>query len=98
MFRSQRIEEEKGKDGLASDGKEENGRNDLAIVNRIILYIDDLDRCPPEKVVEGTAGDSPAAGISTVCGSGGGGCTLDEAVAAGPIFANAGFASARAKT
>lgn len=47
MFRTQRIEEVAGR-----DGKNAAGRNDLAIVNRIILYIDDLDRCPPEKVVE----------------------------------------------
>ena len=26
--------------------------NDPTVVNRIILYIDDLDRCPPEKVVD----------------------------------------------
>lgn len=43
MFDSQRRQEAKGTDA---------GKNDLAIVNRIILYIDDLDRCPPDKVVE----------------------------------------------
>jgi seryl-tRNA synthetase len=47
MFRSQRNEEAAGKDGLGIPG-----RNDTTIVNRIILYIDDLDRCAPEKVVE----------------------------------------------
>lgn len=47
MFNTQRMQEDKGLDGFAATG-----RNDLAIVNRIILYIDDLDRCPPEKVVE----------------------------------------------
>ena len=49
MFNTQRMQEDKGMDGL---GPGTTGRNDLAIVNRIILYIDDLDRCPPEKVVE----------------------------------------------
>jgi flagellar biosynthesis GTPase FlhF len=43
MFRTQRKGERK---------REDVHPNDLAIVNRIILYIDDLDRCPPEKVVE----------------------------------------------
>jgi hypothetical protein len=43
MFKTQR----KGESELADTHP-----NDLAIVNRIILYIDDLDRCPPEKVVE----------------------------------------------
>jgi len=47
MFETQRQAEEKGEDC----GKE-NQRNDPAIVNRIILYIDDLDRCPPQKVVD----------------------------------------------
>jgi KAP family P-loop domain len=47
MFRTQRIAEETGRDGGTEDKP-----NDLAIVNRIILYIDDLDRCPPRKVVE----------------------------------------------
>lgn len=41
MFHTRRGEEEQGKD-----------QNDLTIVNRIILYIDDLDRCPPAKVVD----------------------------------------------
>jgi len=47
MFDTQRIAEDRGK-----DGHELANRNDPSIVNRIILYIDDLDRCPPEKVVE----------------------------------------------
>jgi hypothetical protein len=47
MFHSQRAAEVDGRDGI-----DVAGRNDLAIVNRIILYIDDLDRCPPHKVVE----------------------------------------------
>lgn len=42
MFRTQRKFEKQDREI----------RNDLTIVNRIILYIDDLDRCPPEKVVE----------------------------------------------
>jgi hypothetical protein len=50
MFNTQRMEENLGKDGFnKSTGRND---NDLAIVNRIILYIDDLDRCPPAKVVE----------------------------------------------
>lgn len=52
MFNTQRIEEDQDKDGLTRHGVELPNRNDLSIVNRIILYIDDLDRCPPEKVVE----------------------------------------------
>jgi hypothetical protein len=50
MFNTQRTQENLGKDGFnAATGRND---NNLAIVNRIILYIDDLDRCPPEKVVE----------------------------------------------
>jgi KAP family P-loop domain len=49
MFQTQRREETDGNDGHGPNAK---NRNDLAIVNRIILYIDDLDRCPPDKVVE----------------------------------------------
>jgi len=41
FFRSQREDERSGKD-----------RVDNNIVNRIVLYIDDLDRCPPETVVK----------------------------------------------
>ena len=41
MFKAQRDDEEEGKDS-----------NDDMVVNRIILYVDDLDRCPPDKVVE----------------------------------------------
>ena len=26
--------------------------NDGYMINRVVLYIDDLDRCPPDKVVE----------------------------------------------
>lgn len=40
FFRSQREEEQNGKE-----------RPDNNTVNRIILYIDDLDRCPPQTVV-----------------------------------------------
>lgn len=47
MFRTQRKGEEEGQDGANQEN-----RNDLSVVNRIILYIDDLDRCPPKKVVE----------------------------------------------
>jgi hypothetical protein len=47
MFETQRKAEEKGEDcGVA------NQKNDPTVVNRIILYIDDLDRCPPQKVVD----------------------------------------------
>ncbi len=42
MFQTQRKKEIQGTESL----------HDLSVVNRIILYIDDLDRCPPEKVVE----------------------------------------------
>ena len=49
MFESQRKAEEKDADGRGATATD---RNDPSIVNRIILYIDDLDRCPPEKVVE----------------------------------------------
>jgi hypothetical protein len=52
MFHTQRKYEDKDRDGKDEHGQEVNGRNDLSIVNRIILYIDDLDRCPPEKVVD----------------------------------------------
>jgi hypothetical protein len=47
MFNSQRVREREDQDGLGTQD-----RNDVSIVNRIILYIDDLDRCPPDKVVE----------------------------------------------
>ena len=47
MFETQRQAEEKGE-----DCGQENQKNDPTVVNRIILYIDDLDRCPPEKVVD----------------------------------------------
>ena len=46
MFQTQRAVESRA--GDSRDGSS----NDLAVVNRIILYIDDLDRCPPERVVE----------------------------------------------
>ena len=36
--------------GLATRGKDE--KADLPPVERIVLYIDDLDRCPPKRVVE----------------------------------------------
>lgn len=42
LFSEQRDEERKG-NGAARDDK---------TINRIILYIDDLDRCPPERVVQ----------------------------------------------
>jgi len=41
LFSQQREEERKG-----------NGASDDETINRIILYIDDLDRCPPERVVQ----------------------------------------------
>jgi hypothetical protein len=41
LFNEQREEERKG-----------NGVADHKTINRIILYIDDLDRCPPERVVQ----------------------------------------------
>lgn len=41
LFHSQRADEERGTE-----------RVDDTTVNRIVLYIDDLDRCPPEKVVD----------------------------------------------
>src|SRR4030095_6744962 len=47
MFRTQREYEKEDRDGAQLET-----RHDPTIVNRIILYIDDLDRCPPEKVVE----------------------------------------------
>lgn len=47
MFETQRKAEEERLD--CGPG---NQRNDPTIVNRIILYIDDLDRCPPGKVVD----------------------------------------------
>lgn len=52
MFRSQRKVEEERKDGLDASGRPLAGRNDPSVVNRIVLYIDDLDRCEPSKVVE----------------------------------------------
>ena len=63
MFRAQRKIEADDKDGLDLDGKPIAGpigtdgkalpsRNDPTVVNRIILYVDDLDRCPPNKVVQ----------------------------------------------
>jgi hypothetical protein len=47
MFQTQREAEEEKKD--CGEG---NQQNDPTVVNRIILYIDDLDRCPPQKVVD----------------------------------------------
>ena len=47
MFETQRQSEENG-----ADGGQEPQQNDPTVVNRIILYIDDLDRCPPQKVVD----------------------------------------------
>ena len=44
MFNTQRDDESLGRDAKIN--------NDPSIVNRIILYIDDLDRCPPKEVVE----------------------------------------------
>ena len=41
LFREQREEEDEGKETI-----------DKKRINRIILYIDDLDRCPPERVVQ----------------------------------------------
>ena len=41
LFSEQRAEERKG-----------NGAHDDHTINRIILYIDDLDRCPPDRVVQ----------------------------------------------
>ena len=41
LFREQRKDEENRTEG-----------QDLKVVNRIILYIDDLDRCPPDLVVQ----------------------------------------------
>ena len=41
LFKQQRMEEKHGKE-----------TTDLNRINRIILYIDDLDRCPPQRVVE----------------------------------------------
>ncbi|MCC2680954.1 MAG: hypothetical protein K0S36_518 [Nitrosospira multiformis] len=41
LFEEQRAEERKG-----------NRATDNNTINRIILYIDDLDRCPPERVVQ----------------------------------------------
>jgi hypothetical protein len=63
MFRAQRKIEAEDKDGLDIDGKPIAGpigpdskqlpsRNDPTVVNRIVLYVDDLDRCPPDKVVQ----------------------------------------------
>jgi KAP family P-loop domain len=47
MFQTQREAEEN-----REDCGTKNEHNDPSIVNRVILYIDDLDRCPPQKVVE----------------------------------------------
>ncbi len=67
LFRAQREVEERDEDGLDSekepvvpdprtgpDGKDlpQPKRNDPTVINRIVLYVDDLDRCPPSKVVE----------------------------------------------
>ncbi|HKQ51849.1 MAG TPA: P-loop NTPase fold protein, partial [Pyrinomonadaceae bacterium] len=41
LFGEQREEEKKGKE-----------KSDAKTINRIVLYIDDLDRCPPERVVQ----------------------------------------------
>jgi hypothetical protein len=45
MFDEQRKAEESAKTGETKEG-------DSNVVNRIILYVDDLDRCPPDRVVE----------------------------------------------
>ena len=42
LFEQQRAEEEAGTEGP----------DDQIKINRIVLYIDDLDRCPPERVVQ----------------------------------------------
>jgi hypothetical protein len=52
MFKTQRAAEIAGSDGVDTDGNMLPERNDLAVVNRIVLYVDDLDRCPPHRVVE----------------------------------------------
>lgn len=64
MFRRQRKVEDEEKDGLEDDGSPKRmpgldaegkplpPRNDPTVINRIVLYVDDLDRCPPGKVVE----------------------------------------------
>jgi hypothetical protein len=52
MFKTQRIDETARRDGLDASGQPRDGRNDPAVVNRIVLYVDDLDRCPPHRVVE----------------------------------------------
>jgi hypothetical protein len=41
LFREQREAEDKGSEDTSTNK-----------INRIVLYIDDLDRCPPERVVQ----------------------------------------------
>src|SRR4051794_9487914 len=48
-------------------------------INRIVLYIDDLDRCPPAKVVEVLQAVHLLLAFPPICGGGGGGCPLDLA-------------------
>jgi Skp family chaperone for outer membrane proteins len=52
------AEENDALDGISNDGTdpfptiEHEARDEEKRINRIVLYIDDLDRCPPAKVVE----------------------------------------------
>jgi WD40 repeat protein len=46
------IQEYTEGDGSLATPGEESVRSDLPRIDRIVLYIDDLDRCPPKRVVE----------------------------------------------
>jgi len=47
---SQLIAEQNKK--FEDKGEETDGEEEPLLINRIVLYIDDLDRCPPERVVQ----------------------------------------------
>jgi Tol biopolymer transport system component len=41
-----------GPDVTGAEGRQGDGDSDLPRIDRIVLYIDDLDRCPPRRVME----------------------------------------------
>jgi len=51
LFDRQRKDEKEGKENEKKNEKEGESK-DRYPINRIVLYIDDLDRCPPQRVVE----------------------------------------------
>ena len=75
--------------GERTGRRNEQKPNDLAIVNRIVLYIDDLDRCPPRKVVEVLQAIHLLLAFPPLRRGRRRGRSLDEALAQGPSSAHA---------